>query len=198
MIIGPVWAGTISSSNTSAEAIEIVFPAGKFGWIGPQESHWGWLPEFVSPAAEQVAEYRLESDIVLVYANVYLTQEQDRELIYLSNDLDGDWRTLSNNGDLSESVYLDDGSEYGQFRASNFVGNWLIWYRYQNGDEFDASAGQAKISQAIETLKGNPDAGIVAFATPCRDQCDVASDRMAAFVEQVGYSINLNIMREQQ
>ena len=198
MLVGPVWANTVSSPSAPAELIEFKLPTGQSGWTGPHASHWGWQPEFAGPAAEAIAEYQSGSDVVLVYANVYLSQEQNRELIYFNNDIKGGLRPLSDDGGLADTVYLQDGSSFGQTSASNYVGNWLIWYRYQNGDELDTSAGRAKFSQAIETLKGRPNAGIVAFATPCQDQCNAASERLAAFIRQVGFSINLDSVREQQ
>ena len=198
MSIGPVWAGTISSANRSAETVTLKFPSGTSGWVGPNESHWGFQPEFSGSADETVVEYQSGSEVVLVYANVYLSQRQGRELIYFNNDIDGRWRNSPSSGAWPETIDLDDGSSFGQFVASNYVGDWLIWYRYQNGDTFDASAGQAKLSQAIQTLKGRPAAGIVAFATPCRNQCGAASGRLAAFVNEIGHSINLDIVQEQQ
>lgn len=196
MVSGPVWASTISTPRPSTGSLAIEFPAETLGWGGPNQSNWGWQPNFKNPTAESVVEYRAGSDVVLVYANYYQSQEQDRELIYFSNEIGGGWRDSSEG--LSETVFLDDGTEYGQVGARNYVGDWLIWYRYQHGDRFDASAERAKLSQALQTLKGNSAAGIAAFATPCRGQCETASDRLATFIHQVGYKINLSIVKEQQ
>ncbi len=198
MLVGPVWANTVSSPSASDETIELNLPAGHADWTGPHTSHWDWRPEYARPAAEAVAEYQSGAEVVLVYANVYLSQEQNRELIYFNNDIKGGWSSLRDDRGLSDTVYLQDGSSFGQTSARNYIGDWLIWYRYQNGDVFDTSAGRAKFSQAIETLKGRPNAGIVAFATPCRDQCNTASERLAAFIRQVGFSINLDSVQEQQ
>lgn len=196
MIIGPVWANSNSRSHSSSDSLAIEFPAGTLDWTGPGESNWGWQPRFTNPTVESVVEYRSGSDVVLVYANVYLSQDQGRELIYFSNNLGGDWRVSPSDDELPKTVRLDDGAEYGQIRMKNYVGDWLIWYRYQNGDKFDASAKHAKLSQALQTLKGNPEAGIVAFAILCREQCDPASTRLATFIDQVGHKINLNIVRQ--
>ena len=197
MAAGPIWANAISTSRTSAEHLQISFPAGSDEWSGPYQSNWNWAPVFASPSLEKIVQYDDGDDLVLAYLNVYLSQEQGRELVFHSNDVTGGWRRANLEENMEDVVSVDDHLRFRQIIARNYVGNWLIWYRYQNGSKFDVSETEAKFNQAIETLLGRPEAGMIAFATPCRQQCDVAVQRLSEFVAKIGHKIQLDNVRDQ-
>lgn len=198
MVAGPIWANSISTSRINSEFLQISFPAGSKNWVGPEDSNWDWEPAFASPALESIVQYDDGNDVVLAYMNVYLSQEQGRELIFYSNDVAGGWRRSSLNEDVESVIGVDNKLRFKQLIASNYLGDWLIWYRYQNGTKFDVSESGAKFSQASETLLGRPEAGLIAFATPCRQQCDAAAQRLSEFVVEIGYMIHLANVRGQK
>lgn len=197
MLLGPTWAATVSTSNVSPDALEINMPSGNGIWQGPQHSRWEWQPRFTGADAERVVQYGNREHVVLVYANLYLSQEQDKELIYLHNDLTGGW--MAGTGAEHLSVATDSGPQvFRQINARNYIGDWLIWYRYQVGDQFETSNAAAKLAQALEALRGRPEAGVVAFATPCRGSCENASASLADFVVRIGHSITVNSSEDLQ
>jgi len=197
MIVGPVWASVASESVPEDAVLTLQLPAGSAEFPGPRDSYWGWSPTFAGPVLERVAEYGSDRQFVMTYVNLYLRQEQDRELIYYSNRIAGNWRDAES-VDVAESVTASDGAVYRQHVARNYSGDWLIWYRYQLGQAFESSNVRAKLRQAAETLLGRPRSGVIAFAAPCRESCDQAAAVLAAFVHDVGNKVRIDYSREDQ
>lgn len=198
MAAGPAWALGVSHIAKGVADPELNLPDGTGHWPGPSPSHWEWSPKFAGPLSERVAQYGTDKSFVLAYTNLYLSQAQGRELVYFSNRVAGDWPVVTVNSDVVSTVVSRDGLEFRQVAARNYLGTWLIWYRYQVDERFTAYEVQAKILQALSTLHGRPMAGVVAFATPCRASCDLASETLSNFVAQVGNTISVDYSREQQ
>lgn len=186
MIVGPVWAGAVSTSSADARSVDLQLPTADGQWIGPTSARWDWTPEFAGPDAERLAEYRSVDGFVLSYSNVYLSQQQDRELIYYSNSVSGNWRRVA---DLDSRTANAAGFE--QVAAENYAGSWLIWYRYQIADGFETGGTKAKIRQALSALTGRPVAGAIAFATLCEPDCDTATMLLSDFVADVGNGVRV-------
>ncbi len=196
MLAGPIWANTVSQSRVAANSLELQLPPGSGDWQGPQQSRWDWAPEFAGATVERTVQYGSDGKIVLVYANLYLSQEQDKELVFVLNSLSGSWREARPDNRVSGTVTSANGLEFRQLAARNYAGNWLIWYRYQVGGRYETNDVQAKIAQAWETLKGRPEAGIIAFAAPCAKSCDDAAAVLHDFVEEFGHTIQVNSSRD--
>ena len=198
MIAGPVWAAAIASPITKTDNLVLELPTGGSQWSGPGNSHWDWQPVFAGAAAERVAEYVGAETSVLVYTNLYLTQQQGRELIFIHNRIAGDWRTADSGSAEIALPQIDGKMMFRQLVARNYMGDWLIWYRYEIGGVFETSDTRVKLRQALETLQGRPHAGIVAFATPCHTSCEQASHTLSAFVAQIGHSVHVKIAGDMQ
>jgi len=196
LIAGPAWAAAVHRAGDAAGAVDLTLPPATGRWTGPSDSSWQWSPRFAGPDAEVMAQYGGREDFVLVYANLYRSQTQDRELIYFDNRIEGDWRPSAGT-DLAALAESDDGLRFNQLSARNPAGDWLIWYRFQVGNTFEASAVGAKITQATETLRGRPASGVVAFATRCSDTCREAATRLDAFVTDVGHRIRVTRDRQE-
>ena len=197
MVVGPAWALQVHQSVAGEGDLILVLPKSDGRWPGPADSQWDWQPRFSGPDAERVAQYGDGEDFVLAYTNVYLSQEQDRELVYFSNRVEGDWQG-SRPSAADQSINLGNGLIFRQRMARNYVGDWVIWSRYQVGERFEETDIGAKLAQAIETLKGRPESGVIAFATRCNVECEAATARLTAFVQDVGGSIEVSYSREEQ
>ena len=191
MIAGPAWAMTVSSAAFVDAQHEIQFPNRSNGWVGPVSSSWEWTPSFAGADVERVAQYSNGTDFVLVYANLYLVQEQGKELIYFANRIGGDWRVAELETQPASIVQLNSGDVFRQDVAKNYVGNWLIWSRYRVDGKFETSNVRAKVLQAFGTLVGEPQSATVAFATPCRESCTDAAVVLPDFAGQLGNDIRV-------
>ncbi len=188
MSVGPAWARFYIEQGITGETMEVRFEPVQGGWSGPHESSWGWRPKFTGPHGEALSEFRHGDNVVLAYENIYLGQAQDRELIYFNNDIRGSWRVPEHlSSDLGVVAVATD-TKYSQEIATSYLGDWLIWYRYRHGTRWDTDPAAAKLSQALETLAGRPDAGVVAFAALCATDCSDAAALLERFVTDAGLS----------
>ena len=182
---GPVWAMLVTSAKPDRETVSLVFPEAPEGWRGPSSTEWGWRPKFIGTSAEQVVGYQSGTETVLAYQNIYLTQEQGQEPIYYANDVKGDWSAVD---DVQIPALATAGvaGTFHQLNARSSNGTWLIWYRYSINNKQVTSALEGKVMQAIATLRGSPEAGVIAFASRCNPSCEETQSLLAGFVTALG------------
>lgn len=191
MVSGPVWARASGSDFDDNLGIKLELPAGAGGWRGPMKAEWGWQPRYSGATAERLAEYGRHGRPVLAYTNLYLAQEQGKELVFLKNWIGGDWQRAG-----SSSSQAAARAGFNGVFATNYAGRWVIWYRYQVGNGFETSEVRTKLKQAYEILRGRPESGIVAFATPCFESCTAAEKTLAHFVDEVGGRVRVAFTTE--
>ncbi len=185
LAVGPVWALAVVPSGADRESVSLQFPDAPQGWHGPSPSAWGWQPIFNGATAEQVVEYRSETEMVLAYENIYLTQDQGKELIYFANDIKGDW-SLDRDVQMPALVTAGSAGDFRQLNVRNLNGSWLIWYRYSINGRPVTNELEGKLIQAMATLRGFPEAGIIAFAGMCKSSCEETQLVMTEFVGALG------------
>ena len=181
MAVSPVWAVLAMGKQDAEAKVLIALPAGQGRWNGPGDSNQSWRPKFVGASGEAQGVYRAENSDVWLYQNVYLTQDQGRELVFIHNDVAGNLRSGSSR---SISVSLPDGSAFdvNSRNASRGSQSWLIWYWYIVGERRVAREVTVKAIQAVSTLRGKSEAGIVAIAATCADTCDGVDQVLREFV----------------
>lgn len=194
MLCGPVWAATVAAPAKGE--LDLSMPAGSDGWIGPAHSNWDWEPIYVGADEALLSQYAAGDKVVLVYRNLYRVQRQGKELVYFASRIEGDWRT-SRTQTIDPIVKVSDQLSFRQQVASNYAGDWLIWYRYQVGRRIEVRDVDAKLAQALETLQGRPQAGVIAFATQCVEGCDHAAQSLERFVTNMGGAIFVNDSRRE-
>jgi len=185
LAVGPVWALAVVPSDSDRMSVSLLLPDAPQGWVGPSRTVWEWRPEFVGASAERLAEYRSETATVLAYENIYLTQEQGKELIFLFNDIKGNW-SLDRDVQMSTLVNAGSAGKFRQLNTRDLNGSWLIWYRYSINGRAVTNDLQGKFMQAIAVLRGSPEAGIIAFASMCKPSCEETQVIMAEFVGALG------------
>ena len=111
--------------------------------------------------------------------------------MFFSNDITGDWVRINETG-LASHVSTVSAGQFNQIMASNPNGTWLLWHRYIVGEKPITSDTDAKIWQAIASLMGNTESGIVAYAVLCGASCTNAEVTMRTFVEALGGLATLN------
>jgi EpsI family protein len=185
LAVGPVWALVVASADSGHESVSLQFPEAPNGWRGPSSPESDWRPIFVGASAEQVVAYKSGTEAVLAYSNVYLTQAQAQEPIYYANDIKGHW--LPNpDTKMPSLVTAGPAGTFRQVNARNSYGKWMIWYRYTINNKPVTSELQGKLMQAIATLRGTPEAGVIAFASQCQFSCEKTQSLLAGFVSALG------------
>jgi len=181
-IIGPIWANVATSKYDSSATATITLPTSDDNWVGPLEDVTVWFPTFVGTSGEAIGQYNSRLGTVWLYRNVYLSQEQGRELIYLFNDVTGDLRarrakrTAVMNGDGELFTVKSQVATRGRHQ-------WLIWSWYTVEDRIVVNDYKAKVMQAIATLRGRPESGLTAVAVMCEGDCGSARSVLADFVK---------------
>lgn len=179
--VGPAW-GMFATDNYDASTIaNIQLPMGEDDWAGPFDDPIIWSPKFIGASGESLGRYDSNNATIWLYRNIYLTQEQDRELIHLHNDVTGRLRVSSEEqllvvADRQASITVKS------YRASNGAADWLIWSWYTLNGSTESSDTAAKAKQSLASLFGSPEAGITAIAVLCGDSCDDAAEALKRFV----------------
>ena len=93
---------------------------------------------------------------------------------------------MDRNLQTPELVTAKIAGTFRQLHAINSSGTWLIWYRYSINSKPVTSALVAKIVQAVATLRGSPEAGVLAFASRCQSSCEKTQSLLAGFVTALG------------
>lgn len=185
LAVGPVWAGiTMNDYAEDAEA-RVSLPLAVAGWNGPRRGVSSWQPYFEGVSGEAMGRYASDEDQVWMYVNVYLSQDQGRELIYIHNRIGGESKVLN------KSKMRLTGSSGEPFTArvtdvDDGLRSRRIVYWYEIDGRREAADMRAKLAQAKAVLTGRPEAGIVAVAAACDFDCSAADARIARFVAALG------------
>jgi hypothetical protein len=185
MTVGPVWAAVATSSPVESEEIAIALPEDVAGWIGPRQTVWDWHPRYVGASAERLAEFKQGKTTILAYANVYLDQAQGQELIFHKNRINGRWQQSTEAGS-SGTTEIGSVGEFQFMTANSPYGPWLILHRNIIGGKAVIGNTRGKFHQSIASLRGTPEAGVIAFAIPCKASCADAKIELAEFISAVG------------
>ena len=142
-------------------AARVNLPLAVDGWNGPARTGASWQPHVEGVSGETLGRYGSADGDVWMYVNVYLSQDQGRELIYIHNRIGGDSRELNTattrlTGPSGEAftarvMDVDDG-----LRSRRIV------YWYEIDGRRVATDLRAKLDQAKAVLTGRPEAGVVA------------------------------------
>ena len=188
---GPVWAKlTMGGYAEDAEA-RVKLPLAVAGWSGPVGSGSSWQPHFEGVSGEAMGRYGSADGDIWMYVNVYLSQDQGRELIYIHNRIGGDSDPLhatttrlkgpSGEAFTARVLDVDDG-----LRSRKIV------YWYEIDGRRVATDLRAKLDQAKAVLMGRPEAGVVAISAVCDFECSGADERIARFVAALGDDYRLD------
>ena len=191
LAVGPVWAKLTMGGYPEDAAARVNLPLAVDGWNGPLRTGASWQPHFEGVSGEAMGRYGSADGDVWMYVNVYLSQDQGRELIYIHNRIGGDSNELNAattrlTGPSGETftarvMDVDDG-----LRSRRIV------YWYEIDGRRVATDLRAKLDQAKAVLTGRPEAGVVAVSAVCDFECSGADERIARFVAALGDDYRLD------
>lgn len=153
-------------------------------WQGPLPAAAAWQPAFPGASSEMRAAYLGRDRRVEIYANVYGMQQPGRELIGFGNSLAGHGWTLKGDrhaGDSSAAQYLSVTAPDGT--------RWVVGRVYRIGGRTVGWDVLAQVWYGFQALAGPVPAGVIAFATPCKDNCDAAQGSLEAFWAQAAEAL---------
>ena len=191
LAVGPAWAKAVESRYADGASVSLSLPAAVQGHNGPTRSGVTWRPEFIGVSGEKIGQYRSPEGVIWMYVNVYLSQDQGRELIYIHNRIEGE-------GEAREAetltYRLPDGDKIAVRVVDVDEGFQVrrIAYWYEIDGRRYVSQTRAKIAQALAVLMGRPEAGVVAFSAVCDFDCTAADDRIVEFIAALGAGFRMN------
>ena len=115
----------------------------------------------------------------------YVTQEQDRELIYHKNSIAGDWRIRATSLRVLDLPGVDL-NEVREIIADGHQGRWLIWYWYVINGRVETSDMRAKLLHALASLLGCPSSGVTSLAVQCNEECRINAREIESLMMQMG------------
>lgn len=154
-------------------------------WQGPLPPRAIWTPYFAAADVERRASYAAGGVNIEVYVNVYGWQEPGRELVFYKNLIvPQDWSGLAGfAGKLGGSA----GNRPALMTAHDNLGQRWIIARIYNVDGFITTRSvSAQLLYGLTAMLHSAPSGVVAFATPCADDCDHAALRVIDFWQDQG------------
>jgi EpsI family protein len=191
--VAPAWAMTIQRQVSSDANVELKLPILTSVWTGPGITPSAWRPSFEGVDAEIQRSYASKDARVWLYANVYIEQRQGKELIFFRNDVAGTSRTQD-----KRIVDVDipgfAGDRVVQLETTGPRGRWSIWYWYEVGNSIATRDTEVKLLQAVKTLTGGVQSGVIAVAAKCHADCEAARVHLEKLIQTLGPGARLEQM----
>lgn len=190
LAVGPVWAGSVMGGDAADSTVRLSLPTAVDGWQGPVRSGSSWLPRYEGASGQTTARYDSSDGPVWMYQNVYLSQDQGRELVYIHNRVGGDAVVL---GNATTDLALESGATFTAriVDVDDGLRSRRIVYWYEVDGRRVATDLRAKLRQAAAVLAGRPQAGLIAVSAMCDLDCSGADERIAGFVAALGADFRL-------
>lgn len=178
-------AGLLAQRSYAARTVEpsaFSLPLATADWQGPLPPASAWYPDYLAPDAERRASYGSLDGSVEVYANLYLNQSGERELIRYGNNLvaPAGWeRPWSAHLETINTGKTALGSVPIRGPAG---GTWLLARAFVVGQGVYSSELVAKLAYGWRSIWHASPAGVIAIAAPCDPtNCDHAQALIVDF-----------------
>lgn len=157
------------------------------GWSGPLQHANIWTPEYTRPDINLGGVY-VSPDLQQVQLQIigYRIQTQNKELIFYGNSLFDrkEWQLVSEQKRQLENDYLPNLSRVNETIIQRRENNEqvIIWSWYEVGDTLTDSRVEAKLSGALNKIKGDSRGALWALAGRCdSEQIADCDDQRIAF-----------------
>lgn len=190
LAVGPVWAKLAQPEYAPGATARVNLPFGVEGWEGPMMAGSLWRPEYLGVSGEALGRYESEDGPVWMYGNVYLSQDQGSELVYIHNRIGGDALV---SGIATRKMATGDNGEFvvRMLDVDEGYRTRRIMFWYEINERRLATDLRAKLHQAAAVLSGRPEAGVVAVSALCGLDCAEADARITGFIAALGSSYQL-------
>jgi len=190
LAVGPAWAKFATGGYSADSTARINLPLAVEGWQGPVRTGSAWQPKFEGVSGETTARYESVDGPIWMYENVYLSQDQGRELVYIHNRVGGGAEVL---GTATTQLTLNSGATFTAriVDVDEGLRSRRIIFWYEIDGRRVATDLRAKLRQAAAVLAGRPEAGIVAISAICALDCSGAEERIARFAAALGDDFRL-------
>jgi EpsI family protein len=185
-----------ASAGESSQPRLGALPVTLDAWQGPLPATSDWAPTFNGVADQARAAYRSADGTVEVYVNVYGRQTPGLELVQYENSLgtkDG-WEMMGDEPAHAHATADGDALAY-EVAQTGDKERWLLAHEYIVGARATRSGAIAQLSYGATALTGPRPAGVVAFASRCDVDCDVAHALIASFWRAHGPAVRSLIPR---
>jgi exosortase A len=171
--VGPVWNALVPLQAASMPSRDMLLPRNPGAWSGPVPSHGAdWLPTYTGADSVQTGAYSDGQRNVQMFAAVYASQSQGKELVTYSNSIVG-------NADALQWQDSPGGREV--VIAANAGRHWVVRYFYQIDSLRTHSDLTAQLRYGLGSLSGHPLSAIFAFGSPCVPDCGAARAAIDSF-----------------
>ena len=159
-------------------------PTPPSGWLA-RGANVGWYPDYPGAAASVRQGYRSGASDLTFYRNLYVVQEQDRELIgYYSRLVERDASRVSSRQRL---LTLGSGRDVPVVQTVYDIDgrHLLVTHTYFVRDRFATRSADVKLLQILAALAGSPAGGVIATMSECREpggDCVAHADAHADFL----------------
>jgi hypothetical protein len=171
-----------SQAAGAPDQAAFTLPLATTQWQGPLPPASAWHPDYAAPDAERRASYHAPEGTVEVYANLYLEQNEDRELIRYGNNL-----TAPAGWERPWSARMEtissENATLGSFPIRGPAGDqWLLARAFVVGPGIHRHEAIAKLAYGWRSIWRASPSGVIAIAAPCGPaNCDHAQALIADF-----------------
>jgi len=174
---GPIWNAVAPLQAADMPSSDLLLPADPAGWRGPASYHGSdWLPVYPTADAVQIGNYSNAEQQVTMFAAVYASQAQGRELVGYGNSIAGK-AAIFESRDTPSGEELVVAGESGQ--------RWVVRYFFQIDSHRASGDLHAQLRYGVASLTGHPLSAVFAFGAPCVPDCGAAGAAIEKFVLEV-------------
>lgn len=199
----PVWLQAARESDAALPPVQLAMPAALGAWQAEATSPEAWKPYFVGAASEQSRNYRGAQGQVAVHLAYYRGQGDDAKLVSSINTLiaptSNQWHVVASG--RSESPLAGGKVSWRtaaimptdmNLQSGNTVRPRLtVWRLYWLGDHLTSNDIEAKLWQAWQAVRGEPDDGAVVHLVSVLPDEAAARQQLASFASE-----NFNMLQQ--
>ena len=193
----PVLGSVLEQESPSAPNGSIHAPLMLEEWVWLDGGSTSWNPFFPGAYAEKKGEYRHDSYDIQLYANVFLTQSNGKELVGRTSGVMN--RAAVFDQKPEKLVYSD--RENSRREILRLVGTLpggnrhVVVYWYVVGDNRFAVPIKVKFHEMLQYVKGERGSGVVALMMQCESDCEAEQEVILSFLVKHGNSLGYAVSR---
>lgn len=166
LAVGPAWNALVPLQAAPMPAADTLLPRNPGAWSGPVSSKGtDWAPVYGSADAVQMGMYSSGTQQVTMFAALYASQAQGKELVTYDNSVAGNAVTV-------ESRRTPSGRDLVIAGAGGQL--WVLRYFFQIDSVKTHRELEAQLRYGVASLGGHPLSAIFAFGSPCVPDCGAA------------------------
>jgi exosortase A len=187
----PAWRGGVGIHGAPVAPVRLELPAAMGAWRAAPLQEGAWTPNFLKASVRVAREYQGPGGSVAVHVAYYRAQDADAKLVSSVNGFAAaeSWHVVSEGAASAKAggrptVWRRATLASSDERLSDNKPQLTVWRLYWLGGPVADGDVQAKLMQAWQAVRGEPDDGAAVHLVSSLSDAGEAQKQLAAFVDE--------------